>query len=302
MNKMAKAAVTANEFSTLSSLFEAQDSATDDDQDEVLEEEAVEETEAEGEEEVEEELEEEPQTTQSSDGDDSEDEGEDEEEAASASEDEESDPQAEEEVEEDQEEEAETSSEEETEEGPEEDQEELLAQYNEFMEEARTRLETEVYNLSEEDSEALQDDPAAVLPMMAARLHMQIAETVMQNIARQFPQMMETYTTQSEQTSAFETQFFERWPDLQGDKAEVVKIGQVYRQLNPSATTEDFIRDVGAQVTVALGKHVAAEPAKGNKPRRRSLPPRPAAAGTTSRSKPAVETNEFTILAEMDEL
>lgn len=115
-----------------------------------------------------------------------------------------------------------------------------------------------VYALSEEEVEGVLSDPGKHLPQMMARVHVNAVQGVLRHVAQQMPAMVSGLLRAREENSQREESFFKAWPQLDRTKhmADIVKVGQVFRQLNPNATQEDFIKTVGAQVVLAHGLHL----------------------------------------------
>ena len=66
------------------------------------------------------------------------------------------------------------------------------------------------------------------------------------------PRIMSNVSQAQTQETAREKAFFEEWPELVGHRDQVVRLGAVYYQMNPQASLENFIRDVGAHVAVSM--------------------------------------------------
>lgn len=181
-----------------------------------------------------------------------------------------------------------------------ETQEDFEARLHKFNADAEQLLSEQVYNMSAEQVEELETDPAAAMPKLAAHLHMQVMRATTQNIARLLPTLMENIQAQQKVSSGFTNQFFETHPTLSDHQDTVIKYGQVYRKLNPDATPEEFIRDVGAQVSVALGLH--AQPVQEQPAPAVPAAPAPFTPSAARKSSGAVPkqqpTNEFELMAE----
>jgi outer membrane biosynthesis protein TonB len=113
------------------------------------------------------------------------------------------------------------------------------------------------YQLSDEDQNNLITDPNSVLPQLAANLHAQVYEEVLQAVGQMvqqsLPSYLERWSSQREQSRQGEDAFFDKWPELRDHKDRVMQIAQVYRSVNPQAAMEQFIQDVGVQTWMALG-------------------------------------------------
>jgi hypothetical protein len=169
-------------------------------------------------------------------------------------------------------------------------------------EQLQQRLE-ERYSIPEDQVELLQTNPEQVLPKMFAGMMVDIT-TAMNQMLQQHVPTLARQTAQADTAAArAEEKFFAQWKDLNdsdGRKA-VQKIGQLYRQLYPDASSEDFIRDVGAQAMVSLRRPVQGV---GTAPEPDQTPdvvphtPAGIAGATPTGSGPGMQSeNEFTVLA-----
>ena len=128
----------------------------------------------------------------------------------------------------------------------------LTADYEKWRNDAENLLAAQHYNLSEEQAEEFDTDPGAAIPKLAARLHMEVMQQSVAMIAQMLPQIMARVNTTQTREAAVVKQFFAKWPELVEHRDHVVRLGSVYNQMNPQASLEDFIRDVGAQVAVSM--------------------------------------------------
>jgi len=171
--------------------------------------------------------------------------------------------------------------------------------YEAYMEEAQKLLIDNVYGITEEETVAFEDNLQESLPKFAAKLHMTIMQAATQNVVKLLPEMISQIEAQKEVSRNTEESFFKAWPDLVEERETIAKIGAVYHQMYPDAKAEDFIKDVGAQVMVATGKHIKAE---AEEIVEKSKPHVPAGVGAAAKVAPKKETNEFALLAEREEL
>lgn len=111
-----------------------------------------------------------------------------------------------------------------------------------------------MYALTEEESETLQLEPEKVLPRLAAQLHLNITEALQAGIESQLPQMMQQATIAEQTKEKSVNAFYDAWPDLKGDdkEATVLRVMKSYRSTNPTATTEQIIREGGVMAMMAL--------------------------------------------------
>ena len=100
-------------------------------------------------------------------------------------------------------------------------------------------------------------EPEKVLPKMAAQVYMTAYENIVKAISQAMPGMIQsTMATQSAVERATD-EFYGKWTKLDRNNPEhnarVQRIATVYRQMNPTASQEQFIAEVGAQALMALG-------------------------------------------------
>lgn len=117
---------------------------------------------------------------------------------------------------------------------------------------AEDLLATQHYKFSDEEYEQYEEDPKTFLPKVAARIYMDATTNSMAHMMQLFPQMLEATLQARDNNAKYEGQFFDAWPKLKGHEAEVRRHAMVYRNMFPEADPETFIRNVGAQVMVAL--------------------------------------------------
>lgn len=160
----------------------------------------------------------------------------------------------------------------------------------------------EYYKLPDDMAEKLATEPELVLPHMAARVHQAIAKGVQRMIAEQLPQYIDHHMQVSSKEAAAKKAFYDAWPQLAKNEAEVLRAAQLYNQLNPNATPEQRIKAVGRIVAESLGIAVAAPGTPGAPaaavPAPAPAPFRPAAGGGAVAGKPPSPDNEFTAIAD----
>lgn len=163
----------------------------------------------------------------------------------------------------------------------------------------------QTYQLTQEELEAVQVEPEKAIPKLLARVHVNTVQGVVRHIAQQMPALVSALITQRDDNSKREKEFFDAWPQLDRQKhsADIIRVGQVFRQLNPNATMQDFIRHVGAQVVLANGLHIQQQ-----KPQQTTVAPPPpqqpafvpAGVGRTSApAAPSAPTNPWEEMVEV---
>lgn len=136
------------------------------------------------------------------------------------------------------------------------DQAQQQAQHKADEEAYRTSLETQ-YSLSEEDADKFFEDPNSVLPKLAANLHMQVLQHVLQVVSQALPNEIASYQARSSKQVELETQFSTRWPDLDLKKpdvsAAIANAVTLAKKALPNADTPTLIERVGLITHSLLG-------------------------------------------------
>lgn len=167
---------------------------------------------------------------------------------------------------------------------------------------------SERYSLTEDEHAEILTDPKA-LPKMVGKLYMDIYDAVNASIMQRIPQVVADVQRLTTTVQQHENQFFTKWPDLKASPdrlAKVQEIAKVFRQMNPKATPEQFIDNVGAMAMWQLGLVQQGQPAPApqTRPGPVSNPQRftPSAPGASASSPtPSSQTNEFAELAMFEE-
>lgn len=133
--------------------------------------------------------------------------------------------------------------------------EQVQQQYQTWRSEQEAQLAQHHYAIDEETAKRLDEEPGVAIPQLMARVHVDSMVSTLGYVANQLPAMIDRAIAQRETRSSDEDKFFERWPTLNVEEhGEAIKLlGGAYRVVNPGATPEQFIRDVGAQTMVAFG-------------------------------------------------
>ena len=127
----------------------------------------------------------------------------------------------------------------------------VQADYQKWRGDAETLLASQHYALTDEQAAEFDDSPGTAIPKLAARLHMEVMQQSVAMIAGLLPKIMANVNQAQTVEAQRETEFFKEWPELAGHRDQVVRHGAVYYQMNPQATFQEFMRDVGAQVAVS---------------------------------------------------
>ena len=130
--------------------------------------------------------------------------------------------------------------------------EQVAERYGTWRKETENILATQHYALKPEEIDELDTNPGEFLSRKMAKVYLDAVTATLTQVTQFLPRMIQEVNQQSVQTNQNEEQFFQRWPKLKEHAQAVLRTGAVYRQLNPQASMEDFINEVGAQTMVAL--------------------------------------------------
>lgn len=153
------------------------------------------------------------------------------------------------------------------------------------------------YAFSEEDTLAIQTEPEKILPKMAARLHQEVMDNVMQQVYRIMPNVVQGLQKDTAREEQAKGEFYGAWPQLKGQEDKVLRMGAMFRQLNPGASAQEAIQQIGKLTMLALGQEV---PAVAQGAREVPAPKfQPAAPGRVA--APASAKNEWQELIDLDD-
>lgn len=127
------------------------------------------------------------------------------------------------------------------------------------------------YKIPDDMAARFQTEPEVVLPQLAAKVHQAIAINLERTLSSVVPNLIRNVAKMDSVEAEARTAFTARWPELVKHEPEVLRIGAIYRQLNPNATRETAIERIGQLVYEALGL----------------TPPAPAAGGASALAAPA---------------
>lgn len=182
--------------------------------------------------------------------------------------------------------------------------EEAAELFGDWRATTETLLAEHVYKLTEEDVAQLNENPAAYIPKAMARVYLDTISASFQQFVNYLPRMVYQVLDAREKNVGQESTFFGAWPKLNTDagKETVRRLGMAYRQANPSASTEQWINEVGAQAMVAL-RLVPDNAANGTAKTEEELakevekPFKPATGTETRTPEKEKETNPFASMA-----
>lgn len=113
------------------------------------------------------------------------------------------------------------------------------------------------YSFDEKTALEVNANPAAILPKLAAKMHVDMLESAIHGIMMQLPQVVEGYMTQRETTRRNEDEFYKSWPMIDRANPEhrstVNGILSAIVQRNPSISRAEAMKQAGAATLVALG-------------------------------------------------
>lgn len=166
-----------------------------------------------------------------------------------------------------------------------------------------------VFKLSPEEVEALNENAVEVIPRLMAKSFFQSQQNMYRQLGRLIPAMITRHMDVVKRSDSHTQKFYDRWKDIDRATHEplVNRFAYTYRQMNPSATLEQMVEDVGLMVMTAAkiqpktpGAPQAAAPmapvANGVRPPQ-PTPFQPASGGVGVIPPGAPEDNPWQILA-----
>lgn len=133
--------------------------------------------------------------------------------------------------------------------------EQVQERYTEWRGETEEVLAKGHYNLDEDTIAQLQTEPEVVIPQIASRVYLDAVTMAIGQVQQMMPRLFEQHMSRSSEHQQNEDRFFGEWPQLKDKpehRATVQRLGKAYRASNPTATAEQFIRDVGVQAMISL--------------------------------------------------
>src|SRR5688500_2761770 len=146
-----------------------------------------------------------------------------------------------------------------------------------------------------------------VMTYIAAKDHQAVLRDMQKYMMQAVPQFLQQHTRLQEADRSAKEAFFSRWPSLKGHDERVLQVGAIYSQLNPKATPQQKLEQVGRMACVALG--IDPDPAPndedGSQPRpkpkvaaKKKQVMRPANPSGSGNAAPPAGDNAFTAIAE----
>lgn len=142
-------------------------------------------------------------------------------------------------------------------------------------------------------------NPAGVLAQIMSNSHMMVYESLMEGFQRVIPQTVNQQLAQFRAAQAYESKFFEAWPQLRGvPRDQLDRIADAYRAAKGGTDVgdEDSIKEVGALAHTILKIPVDVPKATEMKTEPKKAPWKPAAPGGAAPpvQKDSGDDNEYT--------
>lgn len=117
-----------------------------------------------------------------------------------------------------------------------------------------TQLADTMYALTPEEQTALEENALGAIPRLLAKTHVRAMQTALQMLSQHVPAMITRHADVMKKHQANEDKFYARWTGL--DKAKhgevVTRLAVLYRKMNPNATLEQLVEDVGPMAAMQL--------------------------------------------------
>lgn len=113
-----------------------------------------------------------------------------------------------------------------------------------------------LFKLTPEDIEALDANAGAHVPKLLARVYIQSQAQMMDYLGRNLPRMIQQTVKMLQKNRENEDSFYSAFPAIQKSPATeqlVRETAYLYRQMNPQATKEKLIADIGPIILLKLG-------------------------------------------------
>lgn len=107
-----------------------------------------------------------------------------------------------------------------------------------------------MFKLSPEEIEALETDTVGTVPKLLAKALVMSQRNTLNTIARLLPTMMQRQTAVTAKHSENEGKFYAAWPQIEKAKHGdlVNRLGAQYRQMNPNASLDQMIAELGPYI------------------------------------------------------
>lgn len=118
-------------------------------------------------------------------------------------------------------------------------------------------LAEHVYKMTPEQLNALQTEPEKVLPDLAAKVHVQVVNSLTRMFAEQMPVYVHGMLNAKSAADRDENDFYGAHPHLRRDNPAhvntVLQAARAFRTLNPHSPKSEFVKWVGAMASMQLG-------------------------------------------------
>ncbi|MEE8342357.1 MAG: hypothetical protein V3R51_01020 [Gammaproteobacteria bacterium] len=181
--------------------------------------------------------------------------------------------------------------------------EQIQANYQESRTAHEATIAKEHYAWTEDQVRRLDEGDTTVIAEFGARVYTDAVTGAMAQMLSHLPEMIGNVLEARGQGEASEKQFYAANPHIDPDAhGETVKnMAASYRQMNPQATQEQAIQEIGAMVTVALRLPQDAAPVAPVPPTPPPVPAfQPAGAGGNASAIPTAQTAIETFNEEFD--
>jgi len=130
--------------------------------------------------------------------------------------------------------------------------EQIAQRYSQWRGQTEDLLAKHHYAFTQEQIDEMDVNPGEFISKAMSRVYLDAVTATLTQVTQHLPRMVEQINQQAANSVKSEDTFYERWPKLKDHADTVLRVAAVYRQLNPTASTEDFVNEVGAQTMVAL--------------------------------------------------
>lgn len=178
--------------------------------------------------------------------------------------------------------------------------EQFAAQVQKARQEAEVEL-LETYAMNPELGDQLIREPEKVLPQLAARVHLNVTQTVLEAVMQNLPIWLSRINTTSAQEEKFFSEIEGKFPQLVGHREEMKRVRDTHLALNPKVDRVRLQKDVTLQSLIALGLVRAPTKPAAPAPSARKISTPIRARGTGTRRSAVAEKNEFTLMSEEEE-
>ena len=111
------------------------------------------------------------------------------------------------------------------------------------------------YALDEEAVELLSTEPEKVFARGLSRVFMDAVQATTQQLVQALPGLVQGLQSQQEENTRYEDVLYQFWGsrgfDLREHESDLASAGAAYRMSNPSASADEIIQQIGAQVILA---------------------------------------------------